>query len=185
MLPSIFGENLFDDFFNDPFGMTAARAENPLYGKHTRNLMKTDVRETENTYELDIDLPGFKKDEIGVELKDGYLTISAAKGLDKEFRLRAAGEDVGDRAIRHHLSHGFRIKAEEEVLALGKGIGGHEQIRSSKRNNLRIRPKRPRTVHAGKDFYQILFAHELSSLHFGTKSRRRRGAKPTATGNAP
>ena len=84
MLPSIFGENLFDDFFNDPFGMTAARAENPLYGKHTRNLMKTDVRETENTYELDIDLPGFKKDEIGVELKDGYLTISAAKGLDKD-----------------------------------------------------------------------------------------------------
>ena len=84
MLPSIFGENLFDDFFNDPFGMTAARAENPLYGKHTRNLMKTDVRETENTYELDIDLPGFKKDEIGVELKDGYLTIQAAKSLDKD-----------------------------------------------------------------------------------------------------
>ena len=84
MLPSIFGEILFDDFFNDPFGMTAARAENPLYGTHTRNLMKTDVRETENTYELDIDLPGFKKEEIGVELKDGYLTISAAKGLDKD-----------------------------------------------------------------------------------------------------
>ena len=84
MLPSIFGENLFDDFFNDPFGMTAARAENPLYGKHTRNLMKTDVRETENTYELDIDLPGFKKDEITVDLRNGYLSISAAKGLDRD-----------------------------------------------------------------------------------------------------
>ena len=84
MLPSIFGENLFDDFFNDPFGMVAARTENPLYGKHARNLMKTDVRETEDTYELDIDLPGFKKDEISVELKDGYLTVSAAKGLDKD-----------------------------------------------------------------------------------------------------
>ena len=83
MLPSIFGENLFDDFFNDPFGMTAARAENPLYGKHTRNLMKTDVRETEDSYELDVDLPGFKKDEVNLELKEGYLTISAAKGLDK------------------------------------------------------------------------------------------------------
>ena len=46
--------------------------------------MKTDVRETENTYELDIDLPGFKKDEINVELKDGYLTIGASKGLDKD-----------------------------------------------------------------------------------------------------
>ena len=84
MLPSIFGENLFDDFFNDPFGMVTTRAENPLYGKHARNLMKTDVRETENTYELDIDLPGFKKDEINVELKDGYLTIGASKGLDKD-----------------------------------------------------------------------------------------------------
>ena len=84
MLPSIFGENLFDDFFNDPFGMVSARTENPLYGKHARNLMKTDVRETEDSYELDVDLPGFKKDEIGVELKDGYLTISASKGLDKD-----------------------------------------------------------------------------------------------------
>ena len=46
--------------------------------------MKTDVRETENSYELDIDLPGFKKDEISIELKDGCLNISAAKGLDKE-----------------------------------------------------------------------------------------------------
>lgn len=84
MLPSIFGENLFDDFFNDPFGMVSARAENPLYGKHSRNLMKTDVRETEDSFELDVDLPGFKKDEIGVELKDGYLTISASKGLNKD-----------------------------------------------------------------------------------------------------
>ena len=57
---------------------------NPLYGKHARNMMKTDVRETEDTYEVDIDLPGFKKDEISVDLKDGYLTISAAKGLDKD-----------------------------------------------------------------------------------------------------
>ena len=84
MLPSIFGENLFDDFFNDPFAMVSARAENPLYGKHARNLMKTDVRETEDTYELDIDLPGFKKDEISVDLKNGYLTIGATKGLDKD-----------------------------------------------------------------------------------------------------
>lgn len=55
-----------------------------MYGKHAKNLMKTDVRETDTTYEVDIDLPGFKKDEIDVDLKDGYLTISAAKGLDKD-----------------------------------------------------------------------------------------------------
>lgn len=83
MLPSIFGENLFDDFFGDPFGMMP-RGRDPLYGKHAKNLMRTDVRETEDTYELDVDLPGFKKDEVTVDLQDGYLTISAAKALDKD-----------------------------------------------------------------------------------------------------
>ena len=85
MLPSIFGENLFDEFFGNDFGlMPMWNDHNPLYGKHAKNLMKTDVRETEDHYELDIDLPGFKKDEIQVDLKDGYLTIRAAKGLDKD-----------------------------------------------------------------------------------------------------
>lgn len=84
MMPSIFGENLFDEFFNEPFAMMTPQGHNPLYSKHAKNLMKTDVRETENSYDLDIDLPGFKKDEISIELKDGCLNISAAKGLDKE-----------------------------------------------------------------------------------------------------
>ena len=83
MMPSLFTENLFDDFFND-FDEDFFGKKNPLYGKHARNMMKTDVRETEKTYELDIDLPGFKKDEIQIELKDGYLTVSAEKGLDKD-----------------------------------------------------------------------------------------------------
>lgn len=85
MLPSIFGENLFDDFFADPFSMMApVHGNEALYGKHARNLMKTDVRELDNTYELDVDLPGFKKDEITVDLKNGYLTIGASKGLDRD-----------------------------------------------------------------------------------------------------
>ena len=85
MLPSIFGENLFDDFFGNDFGFFPAWNEHsPLYGKHAKNLMKTDVRETDECYELDVDLPGFQKDEIHVDLKDGYLTIRAAKGLDKD-----------------------------------------------------------------------------------------------------
>ena len=85
MLPSIFGENLFDDFFDDDFfRMPAWTGRDPLYGKRGKNLMKTDVRETDTSYELDVDLPGFKKDEISIELKDGCLNISAAKGLDKE-----------------------------------------------------------------------------------------------------
>ena len=86
MVPSIFGENLFDEFWNDPFDMDRMlpRGRDPLYGKHSKNLMKTDVRETEGSYELDIDLPGFKKDEITLELKDGYLTISAQKAIEKD-----------------------------------------------------------------------------------------------------
>ena len=83
MLPSIFGENLFDEFFNDPFAMMTSE-RNPLYGKHAKNLMKTDVRELDGGYEIDIDLPGFKKDEVDIQLQDGCLTISAAKGLDKD-----------------------------------------------------------------------------------------------------
>lgn len=90
MLPSIFGENLFDDFFDD-FGefdrmMNRFNRETnkALYGRKARNLMKTDVRDTGDGYELDVDLPGFKKDEVNVELKDGYLTVSAQKGLDKD-----------------------------------------------------------------------------------------------------
>ena len=84
LMPSIFGENLFDDWMDFPFDDDFFGRKNPLYGKHAKNMMKTDVRETDNGYELDIDLPGFKKDEISAQLKDGYLTISAAKGLDKD-----------------------------------------------------------------------------------------------------
>ena len=81
LMPSIFGENLFnDDWMN--FGFP--EVDKALYGKHAGNVMKTDVKETETGYEVDIDLPGFKKDEINAKLDNGYLTISAAKGLDKD-----------------------------------------------------------------------------------------------------
>ena len=83
LMPSIFGENLFDDWMDFPFEREFF-GKNPLYGKNAKNIMKTDVRELDDHYELDIDLPGFKKDEISAELKDGYLIISAAKGLDKD-----------------------------------------------------------------------------------------------------
>ena len=85
LLPSIFGENLFDDFFDDvPFFDNRAenQIEKKLYGRHAHNVMKTDIKETDDGYELIVDLPGFKKDEIKVSLEDGYLTIEAAKGLD-------------------------------------------------------------------------------------------------------
>ena len=86
LMPSVFGENLFDDWMDsfDDFDRYFFGKKNPLYGKHAKNMMKTDVKETDDSYEVDIDLPGFKKDEINATLEDGYLTISAAKGLDKD-----------------------------------------------------------------------------------------------------
>ena len=82
MLPTVFGENLFDDFFDDSFGMMNAR--NPLYGKHARNLMKTDIRETDTNYELAIDLPGFKKEDIHVDVDGDTMTIRAERHSEHE-----------------------------------------------------------------------------------------------------
>ena len=84
MLPSIFGENLFDDWFDFPSFPEFRNIDRKLYGKHAPNVMKTDVHEHEDGYEMDIDLPGFKKEEIGLSLENGYLTVNAAKALDKE-----------------------------------------------------------------------------------------------------
>ena len=127
MLPSIFGENLFDDFFHDFDMFPAWSGRNPLYGKHARNMMKTDVRETENTYEVDMDLPGFKKDEIHVDLKDGYLTIQAAKGLDKD------QEDKKGKYIRQEryagaMSRSFYVGDVEPDQISAKYEGGVQQI---------------------------------------------------------
>ena len=84
LLPSIFGESLFDDWMDIPKFRSFDDVEKKLYGKHAAHVMKTDVREHDSGYEIDIDLPGFKKDEISLELENGYLTVSAAKGLDKD-----------------------------------------------------------------------------------------------------
>ena len=89
MTPSLFHDNfdLFDRFYQDPwFGLNDHEFKNlekKLYGHRAQNVMSTDIKETETGYEMEIDLPGFRKDEVSVELNEGYLTISAAKGLDK------------------------------------------------------------------------------------------------------
>jgi HSP20 family molecular chaperone IbpA len=85
-LPAVFGENLldmFDDFDRD-FMRGFGRPEHVLYGKNASRMMKTDVKETDEGYEVDVDLPGFSKDEIKLELNNGYLTISTEKSLNKE-----------------------------------------------------------------------------------------------------
>ena len=87
LMPSIFGENLFDDFMEDAF-------KSPIFGKREKNLMKTDIRENDNGYELDMDLPGFKKDEITVNLRDGYVTISAERGMERNEKDEKTGKFV-------------------------------------------------------------------------------------------
>ena len=81
LMPSVCGRDIFDDFMDD-FGFPDVNKE--LYGKHAKNVMKTDVRELEDGYEIIMDLPGFKKDEIEIMLENGYLNVSATKGLDKD-----------------------------------------------------------------------------------------------------
>lgn len=100
LMPTIFGENMFDDFFNDfnsfPFYNDRANndVEKKLYGRHSKNLMKTDIKETDSAYELVMDLPGFTKDEVKVSLENGYLTISAAKGLNEDEQDKASGRYI-------------------------------------------------------------------------------------------
>lgn len=86
LYPSIFNKNLFDDLmdFEFPTFEEFDDVDKKLYGKHAAHVMKTDVKEHDDKYEVVIDLPGFKKDEIKLELQNGYLTIAAAKGVDKE-----------------------------------------------------------------------------------------------------
>ena len=82
--PTLFKDDLFDDFFNFPSFRDADSIERKLYGKHANGLMKTDVHENEGNYELDIDIPGFKKDEITLTLDNGYLVVGAAKNVTDE-----------------------------------------------------------------------------------------------------
>lgn len=130
--PSIFGENLFDDFFDDfdhfPFfnEKEEKKMEKKLYGRRAKNLMKTDIREKKDAYELALELPGFKKDEVKVSLEDGYLTIHAEKGVEKEENEKKTGkyirreryegacersfyvgEDVREEEIRAEFKHGL------------------------------------------------------------------------------
>ena len=83
LMPSIFGESLFDDWFDD-FDRQMQHMDRRLYGRNANREMKTDVREKEDGYEIDMDLPGFKKDQVELSLENGYLTVTANKGFDKD-----------------------------------------------------------------------------------------------------
>ena len=119
MMPSIFGENLFDDFMEDAF-------KSPIFGKREKNLMKTDIRENENGYELDMDLPGFKKDEITVNLRDGYVTISAERGMERSEKDEKTGKYVRQERYSGSCQRSFyvgeAVKQEDMKARFEDGI---------------------------------------------------------------
>ena len=125
LVPSIFANSVFDDFFDFPY-VNDKKTERKLYGHNAANLMKTDIKEFDDKYEVEIDLPGFKKDEIKAELNNGYLTVSAAKGLDEDKedkktgkyirreryagacqRSYYVGEDITEEDIKASFEHGI------------------------------------------------------------------------------
>lgn len=139
LLPRIIADDWFDDFFdmdNFPFfdDRTERKMERNLYGRKAKKLMKTDIREKKDSYELDIDLPGFKKEDVKVTLENGYMRISAQKDDPKETRngryIRKerfsgacersfyVGENLNQEDIQGEFKHGvlkLRIPKKEAV----------------------------------------------------------------------
>ena len=118
LMPSTFNDNVFDDFFDFPF--YDDRAEKKLYGHHAANLMKTDIQEHDDGYTLEMDLPGFKKEEIQIELNNGYMTISAAKGLDEDEKDKKSGKYIRRERYTGSCQRSFYVGedvTEEDIKA--------------------------------------------------------------------
>ena len=123
LMPSIFGGNYFDDFF-DLFPYVDDKdfrnTEKKLYGKNAGHIMKTDVKEKEDCFELEMDLPGFEKDEIQISLDDGYMTINAVKGLDKDEKEKESGKYIRRERYVGSCSRSFYVGedlTEEDIKA--------------------------------------------------------------------
>ncbi|MCR5174920.1 MAG: Hsp20/alpha crystallin family protein [Oscillospiraceae bacterium] len=118
LYPRIFNENLFDDLMN--FEWPAfPDIDRKLYGKHADRVMKTDVHEHDDQYEVDIDLPGFKKEEIHLGLENGYLTVGASKGVDKEEKTRK-GKLIRQERYTGSMQRSFYVGeglSEEDIKA--------------------------------------------------------------------
>jgi HSP20 family protein len=130
LMPSIFGENLFDDLFDEfpfyDFDKSMKNTEKKLYGKKASRIMKTDIKEKKDSYELEVDLPGFTKDEINASIEDGYLTISAAKGLDKDEKEKDSGKYIRKEryagACQRSFYVGEGVKQEDVKAEFKHGI---------------------------------------------------------------
>ena len=118
LMPSIFGENLFDELF-EGWPRELRNVDRRLYGRNAAHEMKTDVHEHEDHYEVDIDLPGFKKEEITLSLENGYLTVSASKGVDKSETTKS-GKLIRQERYAGALQRSFYVGdalTEEDITA--------------------------------------------------------------------
>jgi len=111
LMPTIYGENLFDDFFDFPFfnNKELGNVEKKLYGRKADRIMSTDIKEKDNGYELEMDLPGFQKDEIQISLEDGYLTIQAAKELNQDNEEKDNGRYIRKERYAGACSRSFYV----------------------------------------------------------------------------
>jgi len=123
-MPKLFERDLFDDWF-DEFGMQKEidAMNRKLYGQRATRQMLTDIKEHEDHYDVQIDLPGFRKEDISVELNDGYLTITAAKGHDQEEKNKA-GKIIRQERYAGEMSRSFYVGDElssEDIHAKYEG----------------------------------------------------------------
>ncbi len=119
MMPSIFGENLFDDWMDFPFHYNFWRNNLPDYTARTTSLMKTDVKEKDGNYEVDIDLPGFKKEDIKAKLENGYLTVSATQTVNNDEK-DEDGKYIRQERYNGSMSRSFYVGenvTQEEIKA--------------------------------------------------------------------
>ncbi len=160
LLPRIWDEDLFenmDNWMSWPDESEFFGKKNPLYGKHAKNLMKTDVRETEDAYEVDIDLPGFKKDEVTITVENGYLNISAVKGLDKDETDKKTGKYIRQERYAGSCSRTFYVgEAVEPEDVSAKFENGILQLHILKKEAKKVEKKDNR----------IAIAHARQNLRF-------------------
>ena len=118
-MPSIFGESFLDDLFD--FNQNH-QIENKLYGDKAKNLMKIDVKENEHDFEIFVDLPGFKKENLKLDLTDGYITISANKTLEEEDKKKYIRKERFYGSVSRSFYVGDSIKKEDIKAKFDNGV---------------------------------------------------------------
>ena len=118
-MPSIFGESLLDDLFD--FNQNH-QIENKLYGDKAKNLMKIDVKENDHDFEIFVDLPGFKKEDLKLDLTDGYITINANKTLEEEDKKKYIRKERFYGSVSRSFYVGDSIKKEDIKAKFDNGV---------------------------------------------------------------